>query len=165
MKKKNKVYIHIVSLVSAIVVFVISARVGYIYITPTSYVSLNMNISIEYSLNAFDMVISTFAESEDGYDIIYGLNLENKNISEAIQETIDRIIENGKLSEGKNEDIIISVSNLNKDKAAQLVKELQEKTQKYVNVSGENTIVEAKQFYWLNVSFYICVVYIVYNNF
>lgn len=147
MEKKNKIYIHIARLISAIVVFVISARVGYMYITPTSYVSLNMNTSIEYSLNAFDMVISTVAVNEDDYDIIYGLNLENKNISEAVQETIDRIIENGKLSDDENEDIIISVSNSNKNKAAQLVKELQEKTQNYVNVKGENARVEAKQFY------------------
>lgn len=66
------------------------------YKTPYSYVSLDVNPSIEYSLNRFDKVISVTAVNDDGQEILNELELdklENQNIEDAVAETVNQISE------------------------------------------------------------------------
>ncbi len=61
---------------------------GGMYFTPVSYISIDINPSIELSVNTFDRVIRATASNKDGEKIINTVNLNNLNYVEAL-ETLD----------------------------------------------------------------------------
>jgi hypothetical protein len=68
------------------------------YAAPYSYVSLDVNPSIEYTLNMFDRVIDVDAVNEDGQAILENTGeLMNLTIDDAIEKTIDQIDQAGYL--------------------------------------------------------------------
>jgi len=79
-------------------VFIIGGTTTWAYATPYSYVSLDVNPSIEYSVNIFDRVIGVSAINDDGQDILDKINLHSINhlsIEEAISKTVQLISDNG----------------------------------------------------------------------
>ncbi len=55
------------------------------YFTPVSFISIDINPSIELSVNTFDRVIGVSASNEDGEEIINSVNLNNLNYVEALE--------------------------------------------------------------------------------
>lgn len=82
---------------AAIMLF--SSGVGvWAYTTPYSYVSLDVNPSIEYTLNRFERVIKVEAVNDDGQTILNEVDisdLNNKSIEDAILATVQQISEEG----------------------------------------------------------------------
>jgi len=125
MKKVVAFLIKFISIVGIFaVIFAVSAYVGYLYITPSSYVSLNSIPSVKFNVNAFDRVIKVDTDNE-GEDIINDLELNNMNVYEAVQKTVDEFVSAGYIS--NNSSLIISVSNKDENKTNNLMKKLQEK--------------------------------------
>lgn len=59
---------------------------GYsLYQTPVSYISVDINPSVELSLNRFDRVIEATAYNDDGAQILQNLNLNNKPYMQAVE--------------------------------------------------------------------------------
>ena len=58
--------------------------------TPVSYVSIDVNPSIELALNRFDRVVSAEAYNEEGKDILKDISLDLKGAS--YQEAVDAVI-------------------------------------------------------------------------
>ena len=79
------------ALAAACMALVLTAGVfGYSWIqTPVSYVSIDVNPSLELALNRFDKVVSAAAYNEEGEEILQGLSLEGKVYTEAIDEVIE----------------------------------------------------------------------------
>lgn len=122
-KSKNKIYALAAS--AAATILIVGAGV-YAYATPYSYVSLDVNPSIEYEVNRFDRVIDVTAVNDDGAEIINNLDLENKTIDEAIEDTITEINEQGYFPEGETGGVVISTSNdEDADKAEELANDLE----------------------------------------
>lgn len=69
------------------------------YSTPRVYLDIDVNPSIELTLNEYDRVIGTYAYNEEGEDILAKVALENKTSEEAIMLLIDVMIEEGYLEE------------------------------------------------------------------
>ena len=90
------------------------------YYTPVSYVSLDVNPSIEITLNRFDRVIKTKAFNAEGESILSGLKLNNLNYNSAVKTIVESITEQGYIVESG----LVSVT-LSTDKSA---KEVQMKT-------------------------------------
>ncbi len=68
------------------------------YAAPYSYVSLDVNPSIEYTLNRFKRVIRVHAVNDDGQDILNEINLgdfNHKSIEDAIMATVQQISKEG----------------------------------------------------------------------
>jgi len=126
-KAKSKFYTFAASFVAAMIILTVGA---FAYFTPVSYVSLDVNPSIEYSINLFDRVLTYKAVNEDGKEIIKTLNLKNKKIAKALEETLNKIVEEGYITKDENAGVVISVSD--SSKAEVLVKEIREKTEKYL---------------------------------
>lgn len=57
--------------------------------TPVSYVSIDVNPSIELALNRLDRVVSATAYNEEGEEILEPLSLEGKKYTEAIDEIVN----------------------------------------------------------------------------
>lgn len=126
-------------------VMVIGTIGAFAYYTPTDYVSMDVNPSIEYSVNMFDRILDTKAVNEDGEEILSSLNLKNKNIEEALRETLDQLISEGYLEDDEDSGVVIATSNDELVKAEKLAKELEQDVRTYlVTKEGVAAKVEAK---------------------
>lgn len=152
--KDNKIYKakKFIASAAAIAVVAVTGGIGaWAYNTPYTYVSLDVNPSIEFSVNRFDQVIDVTAVNDDGEDILNEINADNLNnqpIEEAIIETVNQISENGYF-DGTDEGvvsgggIVISTSSEDEEKADELAGELQEAVEGQVHENGEAVEVEA----------------------
>ncbi|MDE5696273.1 MAG: hypothetical protein K2I96_02510 [Lachnospiraceae bacterium] len=75
---------------AVICIFLLAGTGGYaVYSRPVSYISIDVNPSIELSVNCFGRVVSVKGYNEDGQDILEHVPL--KNIS--YQQAIDRLLQ------------------------------------------------------------------------
>ncbi|WP_343207973.1 anti-sigma-I factor RsgI family protein [Anaerolentibacter hominis] len=59
---------------------------GYVfYQTPVSYISIDVNPSVELGLNRFDRVVTVKAYNEDGHRVLEDLDIKNKSYQEAVE--------------------------------------------------------------------------------
>ncbi|MEG1782721.1 MAG: anti-sigma factor domain-containing protein, partial [Oscillospiraceae bacterium] len=94
----KKLSSHIASLAAGFVFTCILGYGTYAYMTPESYVSLDVNPSIEYTLNRFERVLDAQAVNEDGSRVLEKINLKkfsNKTIDEVMALTIEEITREG----------------------------------------------------------------------
>lgn len=98
---------------------------AWAYCTPYSYVSLDVNPSIEYSVNRFSMVVSVRAVDSDADAILSELKLDNKSIDEAVRETVVQIEQAGYFQSNDPGGIMIATSCANDQNAQKLADDLQ----------------------------------------
>ncbi len=78
-----------VSFACVVFLFVMGAG-GYSWVQrPVSYVSIDVNPSIELALNRFDRVVYASAYNLEGEEILNGLSLKGKKYTEAIHEVVE----------------------------------------------------------------------------
>jgi hypothetical protein len=128
---------------SAVAATVILATGTWAYASPYTYVSLDINPSIEYTVNRFDRVLKIKAMNDDGEELLHGTDFVNKSISTAFSATIEQLTEAGYLNDKADNGIVIATSSENKDKAEELAADLQEIAEKHINEDGNSTEVEA----------------------
>lgn len=116
---------------------------AWAYCTPYSYVSLDVNPSIEYSVNRFSRVLSAKAVDEDGVKILKGLKLENKTIGEAVERTVEQIGRAGYFQADDPDGIVIATSCENKQSAKKLATDLQDKAERAVDDTAAPVEVES----------------------
>lgn len=141
MKKKTASIVRTAAAAAAI--FLLSLGT-WAYITPYAYVSLDVNPSIEYTLNRFERVLSVQAVNDDGQEIVkeIGLdNLRNKTIDDAIAQTVEQINEHDYFQgEGA---IVIATSAKDIKKAAALADRLKDEVDDETEGQGQDVDVEA----------------------
>lgn len=125
-------------------VLAITAAGSFAYAAPATYVSLDVNPSIEYAVNTFGRVLSVKAVNDDGEVITTELDVKNVNISKAVKVTIDKLREGGYITDDEDAGIVITISAKNDEKAEELAEELEEETKEYVEEIGETAEVEAE---------------------
>lgn len=130
--KKTKVKFVAVAAGFIVAFTTIGGGVAYAYTTPYSYVSLDVNPSIEYSVNIFDKVIDANAVNEDGEAILKNIDVENEPIDEVIKDTVSEISEQGYIVAGETGGIVISTSSDNDAKADELAEELKSNAEEAV---------------------------------
>lgn len=91
----------IVIVFASLVVVVLSGVLFQgLYFTPTAYVGVDVNPSIELTLNRFDRVIDAYAYNDDGEGILSGLSVRHKSYDEALTVLMDAIGQKGYMQEG-----------------------------------------------------------------
>ena len=86
---------------------------GFTYLRPYGVVSLDVNPSIEYTINRFDRVLKVNGVNEDGESILAQIDtksLINKNIENAIDDTIDRIEAEGYISDADENYVVLTAN-------------------------------------------------------
>lgn len=121
-RKSKKFVVWAASAAAAVILLGAGA---WAYYTPYSYVSLDVNPSIEYSVNRFDRVLSADAVNNDGIEILQKLSLKNKTIDKAVKETVDEIAQKGYFEGTDPGGIVISTAGPNESDAQQLAQDLQ----------------------------------------
>ncbi len=115
------------------------------YASPYSYVSLDVNPSIEYIVNRFDRVLNVKAINDDGEEILNNIelkNLENKTIQKALSKTLEQIAEQGYFNGDVEGGIVITTSGQNTQKSEDLALELQESIENELVEHGDDVEVE-----------------------
>jgi hypothetical protein len=96
MKMQKKGIMKTVILIAAVLVVLLSIG-SWAYASPYTFVSLDVNPSIEFTLNRFNRVINVKAINDDGSEILVSLknDIMNNSIDDAVAETVEKIKENG----------------------------------------------------------------------
>ena len=100
------------------------------YTTPVGVVSLDVNPSIEYSINYFDKVLGITAVNDDAEHILAGLDeakLRYRSVDEAVEQTILVLRENGYLDETTENDVVISAASYSARHTEQVAERLGER--------------------------------------
>ncbi len=102
--KENKAKLSgkLIAIAASIAVFLVAAGIMTgVYLNPYTYVSLDVNPSIVFTVNQFNRVISVEAINDDGSVILSELDIRRirfKNIEAAILDTIEQITADGYFS-------------------------------------------------------------------
>ena len=92
-KRRWDVYSLAFQRIFAVVCMVLVAAAGikgYSWVqTPVSYVSIDINPSIELELNRFDKVVTVTAYNEEAEEILNGLSLKGRKYTDALQIIVD----------------------------------------------------------------------------
>lgn len=99
------------------------------YAAPVGVVSLDVNPSIEYTINCFDRVLAIEGVNEDGSKIVSEMNSENlinQRVDGAVEATILQLRESGYLMEQSENDVVLSASALTLTHANALANRLEQ---------------------------------------
>lgn len=113
---------------SAAALFLIVAGVAGTYsynnVLACSYVSLDINPSIEYTLNRQNKVVAVKGLNNDGQEIADELlSVRKTNLKEALKETKELLTQRNYLKSGSSEDVLIDISANNSARTDALKKE------------------------------------------
>jgi hypothetical protein len=128
---------------AALVVFSVGT---WAYASPYSYVSVDVNPSIEYTLNRFNRVLNIKATNDDGEELLDEIsldNLKNQTIKDAITATVQQIADTGYFNSDMDGGIVITTSGQNENKAAELAQVLEQTVIEKVVETGDDIQIEA----------------------
>ncbi|MFI3284159.1 MAG: hypothetical protein R3Y57_03650 [Erysipelotrichaceae bacterium] len=109
-KKRIPLSYKLIPIMAVIALFLISN----LYFTPVSYISIDINPSIELKINRFDRVIDVVAKNEDAEEIVNAINLKNMNYINAL-ETLKSNNSFESFADSYTEITVISNNNSNTD--------------------------------------------------
>jgi hypothetical protein len=94
------------SFATVLAVFMMFSGIGgySVWATPMSYISVDVNPSVELTLNRFDRVISASAYNEDGQFVLDEVSLKGKTYTNAI----DALVDSERMSRYLTEDVMLS---------------------------------------------------------
>ncbi len=124
-------------LAAALIICTIGA---FAYQVPTDYVSLDVNPSIEFSVNRFDRILSVKAVNDDGEEILSDMDLNHKTIEEGIRKTLDRLVEGKYINDDPYGKVVITTSNDKPDDAEKLAARLERTVRIYLDRKGNASV-------------------------
>lgn len=129
---------------AAAAIFILAFSFGaYAQFAPYSYVSLDVNPSIELTLNRFDRVLTVKAVNDDGLEIIKDIDLKNKKVGTAIELAIEKITEAGFFDGEEEGGVVVSTSTGNLKRAEVLAEKLQKRIENKLKEKKREAVVEA----------------------
>lgn len=122
--------------------FILLGAGTFAYASPYTYVSVDVNPSIEYTVNCFDRVINVTAVNDDGEDILnqISIDMENQSISDAIENTVEQISKAGYFDGEEQGGIVITTSCEDLDKADTLAEELKQSVEQQTADDGVDDV-------------------------
>lgn len=88
---------------AAAFIFFIGAGSFQMYFSESSYIDMDVNPSIELSVNRFDRVIRMSAYNKDGKEVLSELNLKHKSYKDAVALILKKIKEKGLFKAERND--------------------------------------------------------------
>lgn len=128
---------------AACIIFGVST---WAYASPYTYVSVDVNPSLEFVVNRFDRVLKVKGVNDDGDQIVNVIttkNLKNKKIENALKSTFQQISNSGYFEDDTESGIIIATSSKDANKANELAQELQETIIQESANTGDSIMVES----------------------
>ena len=144
--KKDKNVLNMKKFGSMIAAALFAVLIGggvYTYGVPSYNVSLDVNPGIMMEVNMFNRVIVLEAANVDAVEVLNGLELENKDIEDAISQTVERISDLGYFDE-KGCNILISTTARNEKNAIQAAEKLETKVKEEIEENEMDVEVTSK---------------------
>ncbi|SHH49058.1 hypothetical protein SAMN02745823_00056 [Sporobacter termitidis DSM 10068] len=114
--------LHVKKLVAAVCAAVVLCALPIgtyaVYKTPTSYVAVDINPSVELGINTFGKVVKVTPYNTDGETVLNGLSLINQNVESAVRQIVQSASQNGFMEE-PGATLITVTTETNSDTAAQ----------------------------------------------
>lgn len=134
----------IIGLAVSVAACVMIAVGGYVfYNKPVSYVSFDINPSVELGINAFDRVVSVKGVNEDGQDIVISTKLKNLSVENAIQMLVQETAVQGYIASDGTSVIALTALSDNEKKAVLLQDQSRDRLQQYLREKEMDCIVYA----------------------
>lgn len=100
--------------------------------TPVSYVAVDVNPGVEFTVNIYDEVISVSATNKDGELVLAGLDYKGQKIEDATRNFVDEVTKMGYIDQSKEDNaVMITVVNDNEVKALNLQERLYTKINEF----------------------------------
>ncbi len=109
---------------------------GFAYATPTSYLSVDINPSVELGINALGQVVSAEALNKDGEDILSGLSITGMKVNKAVSLIVDAAADKGYLNNDGSSVVSLTAATDDKKKADKLTKDAEEGTEAALAENG-----------------------------
>jgi hypothetical protein len=127
--------------------FMVIGISAFTYFHQSTYVSIDVNPSLEFSLNMYDRVLSVKGVNDDGTQILENVgldNLSNKKIDEAIELAVQNIVEQGYFDSDTTGEMVITVSGKDLKKSSELADKLKRISEETANEKNVTVEVEAE---------------------
>lgn len=130
--------------VACTALFVCAASIGaYAYYkTPMSYLSLDINPSVELGVNAFGKVVSAMAYNNDGKTILDGQNVFGSDVKNAVNTLVKSAAQKGFVAEDGSTVIAVTSETDNSTTAAALQDAAEQGADSAVKSEGETATVQ-----------------------
>lgn len=117
------------------------------YVEPYSYVSLDINPSIEYALNRYDKVISVAGINTEGQQVVSSIesDIKNQNITTALGVTIGQLEKDHYINQEEYNHVIVSVYSSNDTKAQSIASRVNSFSAEKSNICSIDTIPVSKE--------------------
>lgn len=133
------------SSIAAIFLFIVFSGIGvYSYITPYSYVNIDINPSIEIATNIYDRIINVTSLNDDGQELIVANHLDtlhNKKIDVGIEIVLKDVAKAGYFADEEKNAVIFAVSSKDAKKADTIETNVQNVVAKEIKAKKTNTAV------------------------
>lgn len=126
-KPRRPKWLRYISSVAAAAVLVTAIGGGVAYATPYGVVSLDVNPSLEYTINRFDYVLSVEGVNEDGQEMLAGMDkkqLVHRRIGDAIEASVAQL-EAGNWLRGESDEILLAAGTGADAHSERLIRELE----------------------------------------
>lgn len=81
------------AVLASLLVFVLAGGgMGYLYFTPAAYIDLDVNPSLELTVNRFGRVIASAAYNDEASQVLSATSVQNKAYAEAVDGLLDKMI-------------------------------------------------------------------------
>lgn len=118
-KKKRTSPLRNFAAAAACALLVFLAGGSYLYFTPTAYISVDVNPSLELGINRFDRIISVTGYNEDGKALADSLDLKYMDYSDALESLLaDQEME---VYLSDNADVVLTVAGNSDSQSSQIL--------------------------------------------
>lgn len=136
-KRRNMKYVKVLGTIAAVFAIVLGL-IGYFKYSKSnqieSIVALDINPSVEISLNNFDRVVEAKALNSDGEKVLKDMDLKNVDMDVAINAIVGSLLKNGYISEVANS-VLVSVKNDDEVKASEIEEKIIDEVEKILKAS------------------------------
>ena len=126
-KRRTPLWVRYASTAAAAALLLVGAGGGAAYAMPYGVVSLDVNPSLEYTINRFDYVLKVEGVNEDGKALLAQMDtskIKNRRIGDALETSVQQMEERDLLG-GESDEIVISAGTKRPDHAERLVNALE----------------------------------------
>lgn len=132
-----------VGLVASLVFCAVIGIGGYTYAKPVSYVSFDINPSVELGINALNRVVSSEGLNKDGQGLLQEIRLKNMLAENAVQALVQEIANKQYISEDGTSVIALTAQANDEQKAVQLQDRTRDRVQQVLREKNLECVVYA----------------------
>lgn len=131
-KKKRTSPLRNFAAAAACALLVFLAGGSYLYFTPTAYISVDVNPSLELGINRFNRIVSVTGYNEDGKALADSLDLKYMDYSDALEALLaDQDME---VYLSDNADVVLTVAGKSENQSSQILETVESCASSHENV-------------------------------